>query len=151
MQHSAELQALHSRINPHFLYNSLNSIAGLAKVDPDKTENMALALSEFFRYTINKNNGTYSTVNEEAHLANIYLEIEKVRFGDKLQYVYDASDEVKDMKIPRFIIQPLIENAVKHGITQITGLGIIKLSIYKKNKTLNIEVHDNGPSFSNTP
>jgi two-component system LytT family sensor kinase len=151
MQHSAELQALHSRFNPHFLYNSLNSIAGLAKVDPDKTEKMAIALSEFFRYSINKNNGTYSTVNEEAHLANIYIDIEKVRFGDKLQFVYEASEEVKDMKIPRFIIQPLIENAIKHGVTQITGKGIVKLVINMRDNTLIIEVYDNGPAFSNTP
>jgi two-component system, LytTR family, sensor kinase len=151
MQHSAELQALHSRINPHFLYNSLNSIAGLARTDPEKTEKMALALSEFCRYTINKGNGTYSNVSEEAELANIYLEIEKVRFGEKLQYEYDIRDAVKDMIIPRFIIQPLIENAIKHGITQLTGQGKIKLVIDTYDNTLKIEVYDNGPAFSNTP
>ncbi len=151
MQHRAELQALHSRINPHFLYNSLNSIAGLAKVDPDKTEKMALALSEFCRYTINKNNGTFSTVAEEAELARIYLEIEKTRFGDKLQYQCNISEEAKNTPIPRFIIQPLIENAIKHGITQLTGQGIIKLVVGMHNNALKIEVHDNGPAFSNSP
>lgn len=151
MQHRAELQALHSRINPHFLYNSLNSIAGLAKVDPEKTEKMALALSEFCRYTINKNNGTFSTVAEEAELARIYLEIEKTRFGDKLEYHCNISDEARNMTIPRFIIQPLIENAIKHGITQLTGHGIIKLVVYMHDNTIRIEVYDNGPAFSNSP
>ncbi len=151
MQHRAELQALHSRINPHFLYNSLNSIAALAKVDPEKTERMALALSEFCRYTINKNNGTFSTVAEEAELAKIYLEIEKTRFGDKLQYPCNISDEAGSITIPRFIIQPLIENAIKHGITQITGQGIIKLEVYLQDNALKIELYDNGPAFSISP
>lgn len=151
MQHRAELQALHSRINPHFLYNSLNSIAGLAKVDPEKTEKMALALSEFCRYTINKNNGTFSTVAEEAELAKIYLDIEKTRFGDKLEYQCNISDEARNMTIPRFLIQPLIENAIKHGISQLTGQGIIKLVVYMHDNTLRIEVYDNGPAFSNSP
>lgn len=151
MQHRAELQALHSRINPHFLYNSLNSIAGLAKVDPEKTEKMALALSEFCRYTINKNNGTLSTVAEEAELAGIYLEIEKTRFGDKLEYQCNISDKARNITIPRFIIQPLIENAIKHGISQLTGQGIIKLVVYMHDNTLRIEVYDNGPAFSSSP
>lgn len=151
MQHRAELQALHSRINPHFLYNSLNSIAGLAKVDPEKTEKMALALSEFCRYTINKNNGTFSTVAEEAELAKIYLDIEKTRFGDKLEYQCNISDEARNMTIPRFLIQPLIENAIKHGISQLTGQGIINLVVYMHDNTLRIEVYDNGPAFSNSP
>jgi len=151
MQHSAELQALQSRINPHFLYNSLNSIAGLARVNPEKTEKMAIALSEFCRYTNKMSNSTYAKVSEEVELANIYLDIEKTRFGEKLQYECDVSDEVKDMIIPRFIIQPLIENAIKHGITQLTDQGKIKLVIYTRDNALKIEVYDNGPAFSNTP
>jgi LytS/YehU family sensor histidine kinase len=112
---------------------------------------MALDLSEFCRYTINKNNSTYATVEEEAELATLYLAIEKIRFGEKLQYESEVADEVKDWIIPRFIIQPLIENAIKHGITQITGQGKIKLVICAHDHELNIAVFDNGPGFSNNP
>jgi sensor histidine kinase YesM len=147
LQHKIELQALHSRINPHFLYNALNSIAGMAKTDPPKTEHMALALSDFCRYAINKQDETFANVEEEVTIAATYLEIEKTRFGEKLQYSIEVADDCKAVTIPRFIIQPLLENAVKHGVSKITEMGIIKLKINTHNDTLVISVTDNGPTF----
>jgi signal transduction histidine kinase len=143
----AELNALHSKINPHFLYNSLNSIAGLAKTDANKTEHMALLLSKLFRYAINKEQSDWSTLAEELEMATIYLEIEKIRFDDKLTFTIDLPSEMRDMQIPRFMIQPLVENAIKHGISQMVTKGEVGISIRKSDQGIEISVNDNGPDF----
>ncbi|MFA8436025.1 MAG: sensor histidine kinase [Marinifilaceae bacterium] len=147
----AELQALHSRINPHFLYNSLNSIATLAYIDPKKTEQMALALSDFFRYAINRKDQDMIEISKEVEMANTYLQIEQVRFGDDLEFAIELEDGLEAYLIPRFLIQPLIENAVKHGVAAIQEKGEIKLKIFKTNNFLNVCVFDNGPDFPDTP
>lgn len=147
----AELQSLQSKINPHFLYNSLNSIAGLARTDARKTEQMALALSDFFKYSLNKEQKEIVSLTEEIHSVETYLEIEKVRFGERLQYTLNCADELKQTMIPQFLIQPLIENAVKHGLSKVTGIGELRLEISEKDKKLEIAVYDNGPNFPNEP
>lgn len=143
----AELNALHSKINPHFLYNSLNSIAGLAKYNPDKTEQMALSLSKLFRYSINKEQSDWSTLGEEIEMVEIYLDIEKVRFDDRLNFTIELPEELKKERVPRFIIQPLVENAIKHGIAQKVTKGEVTVSIQKKEEHLEIAVKDNGNDF----
>ncbi|GAB7087593.1 hypothetical protein JCM15579A_16970 [Marinifilum fragile] len=147
----AELQSLHSRINPHFLYNSLNSIATLAHISPEKTEDMALELSDFFRYAINHNNQDIIEIKKEVEITRTYLQIEKVRFGEKLDFQIDIDEEIETSLVPRFLIQPLIENSIKHGISKIQDKGKIKLEIKKKADELTIKVHDNGPDFPDTP
>ena len=143
----AELNALHSRINPHFLYNSLNSIAGLAHDDADKTEHMALSLSKLFRYSINKEKTDWTTFKDELEMVRIYLDVEKVRFDERLNYSIHIPKELEEEKIPRFIIQPLAENAVKHGISKLVGRGEIKVSVTKEGNSIRIAVSDNGDSF----
>ena len=143
----AELNALHSRINPHFLYNSLNSIAGLAHENADKTEHMALSLSKLFRYSINKEKSDWTTFKEELEMIQIYLEVEKIRFDDRLTYSIHIPKELEEQKIPRFIIQPLVENAIKHGISKNIGGGKVLVNIDKKKKWLVINVTDTGESF----
>jgi sensor histidine kinase YesM len=143
----AELNALHSKINPHFLYNSLNSIAGLAKTDADKTEQMALLLSKLFRYSINKEQSDWSTLAEEMEMVQIYLEIEKVRFDDRLVFSIDLPDNLKPVRVPRFMIQPLVENAIKHGTSQLVGQGRVDIIIRQNACWLEIAVSDNGPDF----
>lgn len=143
----AELNALHSRINPHFLYNSLNSIAGLAHDDADKTEHMALSLSKLFRYSINKDQSDWTTFKEELEMVKIYLDVEKVRFDDRLSYSVELPKELEDYKIPRFIIQPLVENAVKHGISKSVESGEIKVSVTQEGRQIFIAVSDDGPAF----
>jgi len=147
LKSKAKLNALHSRINPHFLYNSLNSIATLARIDAEKTEKMALALSDFCRFAINRNNETYATVEDEVEIVKSYLEIEKIRFGSRLDYSIEIDEGIEGMKIPRFIIQPLIENAIKHGVSKITYTGKVKLCISKIEDKIKIRVFDNGPDF----
>lgn len=146
MKTQAQLEVLQSKINPHFLYNALNSIAGLAHDEPDKVEKMAISLSKLFRYSINTSSNNYSTIKEEIEIAKTYLEIEKIRFGDKLQYSLDIQAD-DQLKIPRFLIQPLVENSIKHGTSKITGQGNIKINIKGNANKLTISVHDNGPAF----
>ncbi|WP_167617276.1 sensor histidine kinase [Maribellus sediminis] len=151
LKNQAELNALHSRINPHFLYNSLNSIASLAHIDADKTENMATGLSELFRYSINKEDKTFVTVTEELEMVKKYLEIEKTRFGDKLVYGIVADESTRDKQIPKFLIQPLVENAVKHGLSKIKAMGKITVEVKQLDKDLSISIFDNGPDFPAEP
>lgn len=147
----AELQSLRSKINPHFLYNSLNSIASLASFDAQKTEQMALALSDFFKYSINREQKQLNSLSEELNAVRTYLEIEKVRFGERLSFEIDCPDELLEIPIPQLLIQPLVENAIKHGLSQITEKGMVKIVVSKTGKILNIRVYDNGPDFPDGP
>ena len=151
LKNQAELNALHSRINPHFLYNSLNSIASLAHIDADKTESMATGLSELFRYSINNENKTYVSIAEELEMVKKYLEIEKTRFGSKLEYEINADESTQEKQIPKFLIQPLVENAVKHGLSKIKESGKIVVEVKRLGKDLSISIYDNGPDFPKEP
>ena len=84
------MDALHSKVNPHFLYNALNSIADLSITDGKKARKMTIALADLFRYSINYSNNNYSTIKEEVEMAEVYLQIEKIRFEDKLNYSYSC-------------------------------------------------------------
>ena len=143
----AELKSLQSQINPHFLYNSLNSIASLAPIDAQKTQEMAHSLSDLFKYSINRKDKKMSTIFEEVEMVKTYLDIEKIRFGDRLQFNVLIDKELENNEIPLFLIQPLVENAVKHGISQNEGEGIIILKISKEQNEIRISVSDNGPNF----
>ncbi len=151
LHRQAELQSLRAKINPHFLYNALNSIASLATTDPLKTEKMALALSDFFKYAINREQKQFNSLQEELNAIRTYLEIEKVRFGDRLNFEIDCEPGFLDIPIPQLLIQPLVENAIKHGLSQITENGFIKVSIIKEERKLGIRIYDNGPAFPEGP
>ena len=143
----AEVKLLQSQINPHFLYNSLNSIASLAQKDGVKTEKMALSLSDLFKYTINRKGKKQSTIGDEVEMVRNYLEVEQIRFGDRLNFKIKVDESLEVIEIPMFIIQPLIENAVKHGISKIEGQGYIELIIEKEENNIFIKIKDNGVSF----
>jgi two-component system LytT family sensor kinase len=143
----AEVKVLQSQINPHFLYNALNSIASLAHTDADKTEKMALSLSDLFRHSINRKGEKVSTLVDELSLVRNYLEIEQIRFGDRLKFSIDVEDDLLAVEIPMFMLQPLVENAIKHGVSKIEGQGEIVLQIVKKDNGILISVQDNGPDF----
>lgn len=148
----AELDALQARINPHFLYNALNSIASLVHEDPDKAEEMTLLLSKLFRYTTGRSNNDYfDTIKNELEMVQTYLQVEKVRFGDRLQFEVEVTDQaLNNLHVPKFILQPIVENAIKHGISKLADQGKINVKIYEENKWLHLCVHDNGPLFSDT-
>jgi two-component system LytT family sensor kinase len=143
----AELEALHSKINPHFLYNALNSIADLSITDGKKARKMTIALADLFRFSLNYSNNNFSTVKDEVEMAEVYLEIEKIRFEDKLNYCIDVDEELNYYLVPRFILQPIVENAVKHGLKATGRLIRIDLEIKKIENGLVIMVADTGPQF----
>ena len=143
----AELDALHSKINPHFLYNALNSIADLSITDGKKARRMTIALADLFRYSINYSNNNYSTVKEEAEMTEVYLAIEKIRFEDKLNYSIKVNDNANHYLVPRFILQPVAENAVKHGLKTTGKMTEISIDIKNSNGGLQIDITDNGPPF----
>ncbi len=143
----AELDALHSKINPHFLYNALNSIADLSITDGKKARKMTIALADLFRYSINYSNNNYSTIKDEVEMANVYLQIEKIRFEDKLNYTLKVEEGLDNYLIPRFILQPLAENAVKHGLKATGQMTEINVGVKKEEAGLIISVADTGPAF----
>ncbi len=143
----AELQTLQSKINPHFLYNSLNAIAGLVHEDANKAEDMTLKLSRLFRYSINSPQENTATVTQEMEIVETYLSIEKVRFGDRLNFSVQIDPAVKHALIPRFLIQPLVENALKHGLNDMAGNGELKVSIEVNGENISIIIADNGKPF----
>ncbi|RIJ47957.1 hypothetical protein D1614_12600 [Maribellus luteus] len=144
----AEIQSLHARINPHFLYNSLNSIAGLAHRDADKTEKMALSLSDMFRYSLNRESKVMTEIHNEIEMVRSYLEIEQIRFGERMSFTIRIDEETCRYLAPKFILQPLVENAIKHGISKIESQGFIAVSIVLVNDKIEIKISDNGPGFS---
>jgi two-component system LytT family sensor kinase len=148
MKTQAELATLQSKINPHFLYNSLNAIASLIHFNPDKAESMTLKLSKLFRYSINQGGENLISIQEEVDILQTYLDIEKVRFGDRINFIIDIDKTISHEKIPRFLIQPLVENALKHGLKDTIEKGELKVSI-KKTKNIDIVVSDNGHPFPN--
>ena len=144
----AELQALEAKINPHFLYNSLNSIASLVHEDPDKAEHMVMNLSKFYRYSTGRNNEYFDTLDNELEIVKTYLEVEKVRFDERLNYqVVFQHEQLGNCQIPRFLIQPIVENAIKHGISKVAQNGVVKINISEEKDTLIIKIHDNGVPF----
>jgi two-component system LytT family sensor kinase len=147
LKSKAELDALHSKVNPHFLYNALNSIADLSITDGKKARRMTIALADLFRYSINYSQNNYSTVRDEVAMTDVYLQIEKIRFEDQLTYNVTISDDAAHYLVPRFLLQPLVENAVKHGLKATGQLTIIHLDVTKVDEKLVITIADNGPAF----
>lgn len=143
----AELQALQSKINPHFLYNALNAITSLIHEDPDKAEDMTIKLSKLFRYSINSQQQNYCTLNEEIDILNTYLAIERVRFGNRINFNIEIDESIAFIDFPRFLLQPLVENALKHGLKDTFEHGLLEVKIAPKNNKLEILVMDNGVPF----
>lgn len=142
-----ELQALQAKINPHFLYNALNSIVSLIHVDANKAEEMTMKLSKLFRYSINTMQENFSTIREEIDILNAYLAIERVRFGDRIDFLIKENPELADKLVPRFLLQPLVENALKHGLKDVVGNGYISIDFVAHGENISIYVYDNGIPF----
>jgi two-component system, LytTR family, sensor kinase len=115
-----ELKMLRSQINPHFLFNSLNSVSSLTITDPEKAREMLVKLSEFMRYALSKKDELPVSLRSELENLRLYLEIEKVRFGDRLSTVENIEEKCLEIKMPVMLLQPLYENAVKHGVYEST-------------------------------
>ena len=145
----AELQALQAKINPHFLFNTLNSIASLISENPKAAESTVEKLSELFRYTLKSAEKNTVSVAEELEIVRTYLEIEKVRFGDRLQYDITCDAAVREFMIPALIIEPLVENSIKHGIASEVHGGKILVEVSQADGNCLISVIDNGKGIDN--
>ncbi|OEF22572.1 sensor histidine kinase [Vibrio rumoiensis] len=143
----SEIKLLHAQVNPHFLFNALNTISAVIRRDPDKARELIQHLSHFFRSNLKQNIETVSFKDELAHV-NAYLTIEKARFTDRLDVEIKIDDELLDKLIPSFTLQPLVENAIKHGVGNLLEGG--KVSIYSQQNSLGyrITVEDNAGSFT---
>lgn len=140
MLKSSELEMLKSQINPHFIFNSLNSIASLTIISPEKAREMVVKLSEFLRYSLGKENDQMNTMDDEINNIILYLDIEKVRFGDRLNVQTDISKECLNLKLPNLILQPIFENTIKHGIYESLEKVTVKLKAWQDQNILRIEV-----------
>lgn len=123
----AELNLLRSQIRPHFLFNSLNSISALTMTDPGKAQEMVIKLSEFMRYSLNFPDNMTGTLERELYNAELYLDIEKVRFGSRLAFEKEIQPEAMSWIVPVMILQPLVENAVKYGVYESEETTVIRL------------------------
>lgn len=141
---SAQLAALRAQMNPHFFFNSLNSIAQLIHTDPNKAEACVERLAEIFRYLLNRSDTEFVPLAEEIRVVEAYLEIERARFGEDLRVEWDIDERTKRARVPCFVLQPLVENAVKHGISRKVGGGVLTISAVVENKQLRLTVRDTG-------
>ena len=148
---AAELSALRAQINPHFLFNSLNSIAQLISADPVRAEVCVERLAEIFRYLLRSENRTFVSLDEELAIADAYLDIERARFGDKLRVDFLVADEIRQAMVPTLILQPLIENAVRHGISRKPGGGSVTIQATGNGEEVRLVIADTGVGLDRSP
>ncbi len=139
----AELKTLKFQINPHFIFNSLNSMSALTVIDPERSRGMILKLANFLRYTLANNEKQTAPLCDELRNIKLYLEIEKIRFEDKFEYIESVSEECSKISIPNMILQPLFENAIKHAVYESLEKVIIKLSCARENTFFRITLENN--------
>jgi LytS/YehU family sensor histidine kinase len=138
----AELHALRMQINPHFLFNSLHSIAALATLDGVRAREMCIKLSDFLRSSLGFGKLESVPLREELALARTYLEVEQVRFGARLQFSEAIQDTCQDCVVPVLLLQPLMENAVKHGIAGLVEGGAIRLSVERQGEIVRVAIEN---------
>jgi len=144
----AELRALRAQINPHFLFNSLNTIADLIVTDPARAEQMTVQLAKVFRHVLSNSDRQMITVSEELEFLGAYLEIEAVRFDDRLSVHFDIDTAATTESVPSLILQPVVENALKHGLARKVGCGALRIGVRREDGFLRLTVEDDGPGFS---
>jgi two-component system, LytTR family, sensor histidine kinase AlgZ len=138
----AELSALKAQINPHFLYNSLNSISALTSIDPARAREMCVSLADFLRLTLGMGEKAVIPLREELGLLEKYCAIEKVRFGERLTVQEEIQEEAKECLLPPLLLQPLFENAVVHGIAQMTEGGWIRVKAPRNGERMSLMVEN---------
>ncbi len=140
----AQMQALQAQINPHFLFNTLNVLANLIHTNPEKAERITEELAEIFRYALESTRSEWVSLEDELRFLESYLEIEKARFEERLAYFFEIDPAVRSLKIPPMILQPLVENAVKHGISPKLEGGEVRVTARADADRLVIVVDDSG-------
>jgi hypothetical protein len=143
----SELKALRAQINPHFLFNALNTIASLIPRHPDRAEKTIEQLAEVFRYTLRRSDREWVTLEEELEAVRAYLDVEQERFGDRLVVRLACTEAARGARIPAMVVQTLVENAVKHGAGAIRTQAVVEIEADISASGISIMVRDNGPGF----
>jgi len=141
----ARLDALRTQLNPHFLFNTLNAVSTLVERDPRGVRRMIARLSELLRHTLDETDEQEIPLDRELDLLRRYLEIMEVRFQGRLAVTMNIAEDVRDALVPNLVLQPLVENALKHGATGAEGEGHVEVSARRDGNVVHLEVRDNGP------
>jgi two-component system, LytTR family, sensor histidine kinase LytS len=140
----SEVKALQAQINPHFLFNTINVIVSLTRINPDKARTLLISLSQFVRQNLTGSTKSTSTLKEEGQHVKAYLAIEEARFFDRLEVVYEIDEDALQAKVPSITLQPLVENAIKHGMKNVEEGFVLKISISLNGDEVTVRVEDNG-------
>jgi two-component system LytT family sensor kinase len=140
----ARLRTLEAELHPHFLFNTLHAISTLLHSNPEAADRMISRLSDLLRITFDRSGAPRVSLQEELEFLQKYLEIEQTRFQDRLSIHFDIDPETLDAEVPRMILQPLVENAIKHGVSPRSGNGLIQITSQRRDRMLWLEVRDNG-------
>lgn len=143
MAKEAELKALQTQINPHFLFNALHTISSFVRIEPNKAREIIINLSTYLRYNL-ENFSKLLPLHEELQQVEAYINIEKARFGNKIKTIYNIPESSLTLQLPSLIIQPLVENSIKHGILKRREGGTVTISVIEKDKSYNIIIEDDG-------
>ena len=146
--HSLQMDLLQAKVNPHFLFNALSSIAHLTLQDPSGAEAAVLKLSKLYRYVLTSASSTLVELEKELEIVRAYLVLEKIRFGAKLDFSIAAEGDISRVKLPGMLIQPLVENSIRHGISQKIGPGKVSVQVRVEGARCRISVQDNGDEGS---
>jgi sensor histidine kinase YesM len=138
----AELKSLKFQINPHFVFNSLNSISALTEIDPGKAKSMILKLADFLRFTLSTNDREKNKLSEELKNIRLYLDIEKVRFEDKFEYKEEIEEGCENVEVPNMLLQPLFENVIKHAVYETLDKVVLTLKCKRKDEFLRITIEN---------
>jgi LytS/YehU family sensor histidine kinase len=147
----AQLQALRMQLHPHFLFNTLNAISVLIQKDPELARQTLGQLSELLRLTLDNAGAPFVTLKAELEFLERYLQIERTRFGDRLAVQMNIAEEALPAQIPNLILQPLVENAIRHGVNEQRGPALLQISAPRNNGKLHLEVRDNGRGLVQQP
>lgn len=141
------LQTLKSQLQPHFLFNTMHSISALMFTDVHAADRMMSRLSELLRLSLETTGAQIVTLNRELEIVNCYLDIEKIRFEERMNIIFEVAPEALDAEVPHLLLQPLVDNAVKHGISKLPAGGEIRITVKTNGDELQLEVKDNGPGI----
>ncbi|WP_448192312.1 LytS/YhcK type 5TM receptor domain-containing protein [Azospirillum sp. sgz301742] len=146
----SEIKLLHAQVNPHFLFNTLNTLSAVIRNDPERARQLVQNLSTFFRKNL-KRPSEEASLNDEVEHVNAYLQIELARFTGRLTVEMDVPDELRHARLPAFSLQPVVENAIKHGTSQLLGSGHVRISARRDGGDLLLSVEDNAGLYEEKP
>jgi len=138
----AELKALKAQLDPHFLFNSLNSISSLCGSNPASARTLTTLLAEYLRKSLRIGGAEAISLSEELELVSSYLAIERIRFGERLEFAQDIDESVRATRVPPLVLQPLVENAVKHGVAHLLDGGVVQITARREGSDVRIEVEN---------